>query len=193
MQHSAHGVHGDTRKAHPADDIKETLDGQLGECGLSSEALHRSERLVLYCLLGLFNRLRIDLHLTHTNLGFKGPGVLIKQTADVTELILTRLDLCLQRADFQRTGINQALHLVAIFAELHNAFFQRCEFLSERQLLSGDQRAHIVELANTLVEFALCAARCLADGRIDFCRLRCWCLRMRSANCQKRYGCQTNG
>ena len=95
LQHSAHGVHGDTRKAHPADDIKETLDGQLGECGLSSEALHRSKRLVLYGLLGLFNRLRIDLHLTHTNLGFKGPGVLIKQAADVTELILTRLDLCL--------------------------------------------------------------------------------------------------
>ena len=124
LQHSAHGVHGDARKAHPADDIKETLDGQLGECGLSSEALHRSERLVLYSLLGLFNGLRIDLHLTHTNLGFKGPGVLIKQTADVTELILTSLHLCLERADFQRTGINKALHLVAIFAELHNALFE---------------------------------------------------------------------
>ena len=144
-------------------------------------------------MLGLFNGLRIDLHLTYPNLGFKGSGVLIKQTADVTELVLTRLYLCLQRADFQRAGINKALHLVAIFAELHNAFFQRCEFLSKRQLLSGDQCAHIVELANTLVEFALCAARCLADGLIDVCRLRRWCLRMRSANCQKRYRCHTNG
>ena len=144
-------------------------------------------------MLRLFNGLRIDLHLTYTNFGFKGSGVLIKQTADVTELILTRLYLCLERTDFQRAGINKTLHLVAIFAELHNAFFERCEFLSKRQLLSGDQRAHIVELANTLVEFALGTARCFTDSLIDVGRLRRWGLRMRSANCQKRYGCQTNG